>query len=346
MRGRNSSQKPRRSSVSGPLMTMRVTTITMAFMVVCSFGVSARDWTLQTTSRVSASTMLNTANLSESSLYGHLSLSPEIRANSQRFSFSSALSLSTRLEQVAPETELRTIDLQLYPAEWASIRVGRFRHLPGSASFLSPTNYLLTTDYEALLTGEHSSALLPRDMLQGTLFLRRYFVTATLAPGMAPYPLPDPASPWFPTSDVPQTLSLRYPVGEVMELETISLEESDRGSSVSDISGSVEVGGSFRWLDISTFYFHGQNNAPVFQAELNFPQGLFESYEVIVRPRSTYLDAIGVAGTAVFDRVRLVFDGSYSFNEVFNTDRLSETISPRNLPKRHGSKAPLAAAIE
>ncbi|MFW5786024.1 MAG: hypothetical protein ACOCYC_02160 [bacterium] len=284
---------------------------------------AGQDWRLRSAAEVSVSTLLDTSKLLRSSLDGGLRFAPEVTAETDRFSFTGRVSIAGDVEETVPRIRLEALDLSIFPTTWSTIRVGRFRYLPGTASFISPTNYFLTTDYEALLTWSAAAALQPRDLLQGTVFVDRYFATATVAPGVTKYPLPEPSSPWFPTGDVPQQLSLRIPPGARMELDQIHVEDLVVPTSVSDVSTSIEVGASFRWFDLSLFYFHGQNNTPVLQSELDFPQGLFENYEVRIHPQVTFVDAFGLAATGVCDRVRMFLDLSYSLNEVFNTERLT-----------------------
>ena len=277
-------------------------------------GLHAQEWRLSVESGIETSTLLDfQGKVWDSPLDTVLFLEPQLHYGADLFDFASHARLSVAPEMDQPELSLNGLDVTVYPTGWLVIRAGRFRYLPGAAQTFSPNNFFHMTNYEELLSGSGTAALAPRDMVQVSTFLDRYFFTATVVPRPAPYPLPDPGSPWFPTADLPKELTFVFPTDEELERGSVFLEPVEIPKSLSHVSVSAELGGSFRWFDLSAFYFHGQNNTPAIQTELDFPQGIFEFFDVYLHPQVTTVDTVGLSGTGVFDRFRLILDASYSF---------------------------------
>ncbi len=275
---------------------------------------------------INYSILLNTGQLGKSVPDLRTSFDPSLSAYSSIFEFSIIGSISYSKASMTPEGQLKLFEIILNPSDFLTARIGRFPYLPGTAEFISPTNYFSRIDYEKLLSGSITDYIVANDIVQLGFFLGNYYVNLSLAPFAGEFILPETDSYWFPKKDIPDSITVTFPSQQTMWLENLYYGDPEYPPvTLDNISFSAEAGGTVSILDFSLIYYHGTDNTPLMRGEIYFPQGLFENYDVIITPHYRIIDAIGINLAANISSLRIWADSSFTFSKTFNTNRLSST---------------------
>jgi hypothetical protein len=285
------------------------------------------------TAELNAGVFINTEELVESSLDQQLILSPSLSAwnDTFDFSFSGSIGVERPLEQL--NFDVNELLVTVYPFDFMQISAGRFAYLPGTAEFLSSTNYFSRTDYEKLLAGTVSETGVPNDLLQLGFFVSDYyfkFTTALFRPEML---LPPVSSPWFPGKDIPTEVEITVILTKTtLHLDEIYYVEPEPSEfSFDEVSFSPEIGATFGGIDVSLMYYRGFDNSPLTQLSFK-TSGLYESdpYDIELTPYYRWIDAIGANVATTISSLRLWLDASYTFEKGILSNRVS--YSTRNTP--------------
>ncbi|MCK5199125.1 MAG: hypothetical protein KAR21_12275, partial [Spirochaetales bacterium] len=213
--------------------------------------------------------------------------------------------------------------INFYPIDELFVKIGRFPYLPGTAEFFSNTNFFGSTNMEKLLSGNLRSASVNSDLIQSGLFLGDHYFVLTFEPFPGYPQIPDIDSPWFPMKDIPESIHISFPVEQDLPLANLTIDEEPITSTLADSSVSLEIGTTTGMLDISLLYFHGLDKSLVFQGEMDFPYGLFRSYDINLNRIKNTVDLFGFNSAISFSSFRFWTDISYLYNRVFTTDKLA-----------------------
>lgn len=251
---------------------------------------------------------------------------PLLSFGGELYSFTGSVDLSYDLESDRLTADLPVLQLDLYPTPWSLIRVGRFRHLPGTAEFFSPTNYFIRTDFEALLTGDQESYQLPTELLQGTAFFGDFFFRATVSPVRPEMVLPAVNSVWFPEKDlaaVPEEINLGPLLGVYTFRRVYYAEPPVAIPNIDDVSTSFELGGNVAGVDFNYSFYDGWSHESLLQYEIALRSGFV--YDVILTPTYQRVQRVGASGAAALGSVRAWADVSLTLGTLLSTERLAGT---------------------
>ena len=288
---------------------------------------------LSGTAELNAGVFIDPETLAESTLDQQLVLSPNLSAWADFFDFSFTGSIAFERPVEALDFNIDELLVTLYPFDFMQVKAGRFAYLPGTAEFLSSTNYFSRTDYENLLAGTVSETGVPNDLLQLGFFVSDYyfkFTTALFRPEML---LPPVTSPWFPGKDIPTAVEITILLSETtLYLDEIYYAEPEVPEySFEEVSFSPEIGATFGGIDLSLMYYRGFDNTPLTQVYFK-ASGLYEAdpYDIELVPYYRWIDAIGANFATTISALRLWADASCTFEKAIITNRVS--FASRNTP--------------
>lgn len=225
-----------------------------------------------------------------------------------------------------PILSIGELKLTLNPFDIISLRLGQFNYLPGVAEFFSGNNFFSTTDYEILLSQQGTDYLLPSALIQSGIYLFDFYLLFTLSPFRQPALIPAVNSPWFPRYNIPQSITVQFPAEHEMVLDTIFMAEITEASfDLSQVSLSAELGGTLGSFDFSLLAYHGWDNMPLLSAQFDLEEGFFlsESYDVILTPEHSRIQATGINLASYYSSFRFWGEVTYTFAKQFPTNRLS-----------------------
>ena len=233
-----------------------------------------------------------------------------------------SLAWTNGAQEVTPSLE--RLSLELTPADFLTVRIGRFAYLPGAGGFSSCTNWFSSLDLDSLLEGNVSDVFGAGDLLQGTLTLGDFSLTLTASPFAPAGSVPAPDSPWFPKKDFPRVLHIVFPTAQDISLTDIVLAQAAETSfTLGDMSVGAELGVSLPLVDISILAYHGHDNTTLYQPRFNFPHGFFSDYEVILTPVIRTIDAVGLDATLSWSSLSAWIDCAYTLSKTFLSKKLS-----------------------
>ena len=301
---------------------MRTAILAGALALAVLRAVSALDVIVGGRGEAETSVLLDPGDVLGSELAWKLTFAPRLTARSQSLSLAAEADLVLREGSGSPELTLRELELRWDPLDAVGLRVGRFAYLPGASEVASPVNYFSRTSLEALVSGR--TPFLPTDLLQITMYWRKAFLRLSASPAPLEPTLPDPLSPWFPRLDIPSSITVGFPSQQTLVLGAITAEDAlSAPRGFRGVSVSAELGVTLAAIDLSALYYHGTDNTPLVLARLSFPQGLYQSYDVIIRPLWRSIDAVGLSAVASYGVFRAWADASFVFARTLLTGRLS-----------------------
>ena len=219
---------------------------------------------------------------------------------------------------------LDSLRVDTAPADFLRLSIGRFSYATGAAVFLAPTSFFSSVDYDALFEGRLADAILPADLVQVRLLEGDVSLTCTVAPFPRRAPLPATDSPWFPRKDLPASIHVTFPIQQDLVLAGITMESPDLPAAAPQtMSASLEGAATVGPLDLSFLYYHGYDLSPLVQARFDFPQGLFQDYNVILTPVDRLIDALGLTAVLGISDFQLTADVAYTLSKTFLTRQLS-----------------------
>lgn len=219
---------------------------------------------------------------------------------------------------------------QLYitypPADFITLKAGRFFHLPGVAEFFSVANFFHRYDLESLLAGDFSTVVLPNDMFQAGLYGSSFYIAFTLAPFPGQFTLIDGDSPWFPTSLIPEHIEIETnETKTTYELNSINTVTSHyQEPELKYVSLSGETGITLSVFELWAGYYHGIDHDTIFRSSIT----LFEYqdnyyYDLTASPVAAVQDVFGLSGTFSLGGFRFWAEGAFTLSKTFATDRIS-----------------------
>ncbi len=226
---------------------------------------------------------------------------------------------------------LDELRLRLTPAPWAVVELGRFRYLVGRASLLSPNDTYTSVSFDAIVRGDFDAAGSAQTLATATAF----FGPASLALVAVPVPavpqLVEPGSIWIP----------RPPADEVADDPRISDEMSAEPTRRIDepyrrVSGGAYAGAVLGPIDLSAFYYHGVDPAPVPRARID-PA---DEYDLYLAPEEALIDSFGVAAEGVAGSSTMWLDASFVPNK-----KLATTTIDRYSKRSRLETAPTLTAV-
>ncbi len=290
------------------------------------------EMVLSGTANIQAGIFFDKDDLLESTFDQQMTASPVLSAWTDAFEFSFQGSISAQNPPASLDFNIDELRITLYPFDFMQIRAGRFSYLPGTAEFLSSTNYFSRTDYEKLITGTVDETSVPNDLLQLGIFVSNYYFKFTVAPFRAEMLLPDVTSPWFPGKDIPTSLL----IPELFTTTTYHLDEvlyrtpEPAGYSLDEVSFSPEIGATFGGVDVSLMYYRGFDNTPLTKAYFTDMDSYEKTYRIELLPYYRWIDAIGANVATAISSLRLWADASYTFEKAILSNRVS--FVSRNTP--------------
>ncbi|HET6486810.1 MAG TPA: hypothetical protein VFH83_10345 [Spirochaetia bacterium] len=251
---------------------------------------------------------------------------PTIHVEDPAWRLDGKLSLEWDRAAVAPSLGIRDLYIELSPAGFLTLRLGRFVYAPGSAGVLSPTHWFVTPDLLALVRNDTESLVRGGDLVQGILTLGDWSLTLSASPFAPAWSIPDPSSPWFPKKDFPRNLTIFFPTTQVVSLTGITVEPTPATQfSLTDVSVGAELGVSLPLLDLSLLAYHGWDTTPLYQPSFEFPNGFFGDYDIILTPVARKIDSIGAEATLSWGSLSAWADGAYTFSKTFLSRKLSSS---------------------
>lgn len=216
-----------------------------------------------------------------------------------------------------PEVAIRRLSLELYPAGFLAVAVGRFPFVFGPAEFLSPTALFSRTDLVRFLDGDVGEATVDADLLQLAAFFGPAFVRVTAAP-FAPEPVLVPTdSVWFPGLPIPEQI----PFGTYTRtFGGYHYTQTASPPRLADVSLAAEVGATLGPIDTGGWVFHGEHPAPPLEVRLTMsrPEGLPEppsgtrSFYALLEPARRRVTSAGTHLTATLGGVAAYAEYSFT----------------------------------
>ena len=227
----------------------------------------------------------------------------------------------------AADVGIDQLYLKIYPADFFSLQIGRFYHLPGAANFFSVNNFFHRFDYEALLLGDIHSVHLPNDMVQLGFFLSSAYFKATVAPFPGRPRMMEASSPWFPLSEIPEEISFVIEDGSERSYELDELTAPEPETLVPElrwVSLSAEAGATVSSFDFFVSYYHGVDNDLLLEARLILPYGYYGGYfDLEIKPVYSTVDVFGLHTVVSAGGFRFWAEGAFSVNKTFATVEIS-----------------------
>ena len=242
----------------------------------------------------------------------NLSLSPSMEWSGGAFEFKTEAELSFSLPEKEAEISLNELYLTYYNNGIIKAQIGRFFYLPGSAEFLSNTNYFSNNDYIRFIGSQGRDSTLPGDLFQLTLTGYSLYLKSSFAltPVSASSPTSD--SPWLPTNKLADSIYL-FSSG-LYTRDNIYMEDPERPEiNLSDLSSNFEIGLSSYWLDLSLQYYNGWDNTPL--NSLNIDLKDENLFDITITPRYWKKTALGINLLSSVNSFHIWFDGSYTTNK-------------------------------
>ena len=304
---------------------MRNSLIAVVFSLIIVAPLSAQV-VLGGTADINAGVFIDSEKYDNSEISQTLVISPSLSTWTDLFDFSFLGSIVVEKPMDELDFEVNELLISLYPFDFMQIKAGRFSHLPGTAEFLSSTNYFSRTDYEKLLTGSMTDTGIPNDLIQLGFFISDFYLLFTAAPFKPNMLLPEVTSPWFPGKDIPTEVTISILLGKTTLYlnEIVYVEPDPEEYTLKNFSYSPEIGVTLGGVDISLIYYHGYDNTPLTKAKFIL-SGLHESdpYDIELTPYYRQIDAIGANIATSISSLRLWADASYTFEKAILSSRVS-----------------------
>jgi hypothetical protein len=248
------------------MRTSAVLFICLAFFLPGFFSTQSAlhaDASFGVTGSIDFELMIDHDDFMSSDLEQVNTLTPRLSIWSGIYEFSGAGSARYESFSEALSFSLDEFKLEINPADFMSLKLGYFNYLPGTAEFLSNTNFFSRIDYERLLAGTVEDSIVPNTMIQAGFFFLDFYLLLTTAPFRPEMILPATDSPWFYGKDIPESLIVP-PFGEEAHLDQMYYAAEETPSyGFSQVSYSTELGGTIRGVDFGIF------QRPVYKFERN-----------------------------------------------------------------------------
>jgi hypothetical protein len=227
----------------------------------------------------------------------------------------------------AADAGIDQLYLKVYPADFFTLQIGRFYHLPGVANLFSVNNFFHRFDYESLLLGNLSGVNVPNDMVQAGFFLPNVYFKGTVAPFPVQPEIMEASSPWFPLSEIPEEVSFVIEDGseQTYELsELTALEAAQVTPQLRYLSAAAEIGAAVSYFDVFATYYHGVDNDLLLEARLILPLGYYGGiFDLEIKPVYAAVDAFGLNTVFSIGGLRVWAEGAFSVNKTFATAEIS-----------------------
>jgi hypothetical protein len=248
-------------------------------------------------------------------------LTPRLSIWSDIYEFSGAGSVDFESFSGALDFTLKEFKLVINPLDFMSLKLGYFNYLPGTAQFLSTTNFFSRIDYERLLAGTVEESIVPTTIVQTGFFFLDFYLLLTVSPFRADMILPATDSPWFYGKDIPESI-IEPLFGQEIFLEELYYSEEDQPPyDFSQISYSPELGGTLWGVDFSLLYYYGYDNSPLVQAYFR-QMGVTDPYDIELVPVYRKIHALGLNLATNFSALRLWADAAYTFSKSFLANKV------------------------
>lgn len=214
------------------------------------------------------------------------------------------------------EKGLKEASIEFYPFDFMSIQLGRFNYSPGKALFLSPSNFLRSLNWEALVKGDQESMYYNRDLIQISVYLDKWYFKGSCAPFHKQSLLPKPEDPWFPDKDIPQSRKIS---SLTLELDEFNIYQSNQPLfDIHDLSWEVEVGATFNYLDLALLFFHGLDKDMLYtitvgSAPLTDPL----HYDIALYQKTRKATALALNLSSSFSGFKIWTDNALYFDKYF-----------------------------
>ncbi|MBN2736176.1 MAG: hypothetical protein JXR70_04285 [Spirochaetales bacterium] len=268
---------------------------------------------------------INSDQISNSTIGDRTSLNFTIGDESDNYSFLITPEIDFSYTEKLIEPRLKEWALKIDLFTFLSIKTGFFPYLPGMAEFFSNTNFYTISDYEELVSGNFQNSMTPSTLIQLQFFTDQWYLFLTCSPFLITPILPDPASPWFPTKNLPPSISISEPINQTINLGSIIIQDIICENSLSNANYGFELGGGFSYFDFSLSYFHGQNNFPLFTSTMEFPEGLNDYYNIILTPLWENIDAFGLDIKTTLNAMTFWLDAAYYPWKPYQSRKLDTT---------------------
>lgn len=258
----------------------------------------------------------------ETDLEARALISPTVTAFGDLFDFTATATAIHSHPDGPLTTQLDALEMTVYPADFASLAVGRFDYQPGYAQLLSNSNLYTRTDLSALLSGDVFEATVSAPLGQFRVFLGDFYAVATGTALVLQPVLPAIDSPWFPDASIPQSIQT-LPHLDPIPLESVEYADLQPVVPLTSerLGYSVEIGGYLGGLELSLMWYNGWDNTPLLQGELELTS-LTDPYSITLRPVYRKRTSITANARLQWRRVVLVTDNAYTFYRLLATNEL------------------------
>lgn len=220
---------------------------------------------------------------------------------------------------------LDELTLRATPAPWAVVELGRFRYPVGRAFLLSPNDTYTSVSFDAIVRGDFDAAGSAQTLATATAFFGPASFTLAAVPVPAVPQLVEPGSLWIPRLPVDEVIDDPRISPDPVTLNEIFAEPTRRIDEVWErVSGGAHAGVFLGPVDVSLYYYHGVDPAPVPRARIDFPNAPIDSYDLYVAPEEAVIDSFGLAAEGVAGSSTLWLDASFVPNKTLATTTISQ----------------------
>ena len=197
---------------------------------------------------------------------------------------------------------------------WAAVEVGRFSHRVGRAVLLSPNDTYTSVSFDTVARGDVDAAGTAQTLATATAFFGSASVTLVAVPVPAVPQLVEPDSIWIPRPPADEVADDPRISDEIFAEPTRRILEPYRR-----VSGGAHAGVVVGPVDLSVFYYHGVDPAPVPRVRVDFPDADRDSYDLYVAPEEALIDSFGFAAEGVAGSSTIWADAAFVPNKTIAT---------------------------
>ncbi|HCM26552.1 MAG: hypothetical protein A2Z99_07725 [Treponema sp. GWB1_62_6] len=222
-----------------------------------------------------------------------------------------------------PELAVDEALLAAAPADFLTVKLGRFRLDDSAALLLGVADFLCPQDVETLLSGDAEEASLPEDLLAVTFLAGDFSFRLVCAPFEPPSVLPDPGSPWFPDAILPQSLEI---LGNTHTIRGVEVADPAPGQFVLDPAFLAAVAYSGNRGDVGASFFAGPDRDAAWSSNVLLDSLMLPGkFDAELFRRGGYVKGASLSGSLILGEWRIAAESSYRNGKEADTSELDDT---------------------
>ena len=202
--------------------------------------------------------------------------------------------------------------VEWYPLPYLLMAGGNVAQPTSQLALFSRLRPTESVRFDRLLAGDFDRSFAPASVLQVAGFAgpARVALNVELLPGAVP--TVDPSSRWFPTAGYPDSIDITFPSEETLVLRDVVIEEEELEPGA--IAPSISIDAQFRFsqFELVALYYSGRQRSQLFSAELSFPNGLSEFFDLRLVQSVPDYRVFGIGGSVFLGSITAAAELAYS----------------------------------